>query len=75
MKKIAIAIKLAIAGVRNHPIKIFMNVRLLTVLIPLTRPIPRTAPMTAWEVETGTPLYVYRCTVMASAKTTISAEI
>ena len=30
----------------------------LTVIIPLTIPTPKTAPITAWEVETGTPINV-----------------
>jgi hypothetical protein len=49
------AIKQATTGVKNHPMKMFVNVRLLTVLIPLTMPTPKTAPITAWDVETGTP--------------------
>ncbi len=48
-----IVIKLATIGVRNHPTRMFANVRFLTVLMPFTTPMPRTAPITAWEVETG----------------------
>jgi hypothetical protein len=50
--------KQAIAGVSNHPIKMLLSVRRLTVLIPLTTPTPNTAPITAWDVETGTPTNV-----------------
>lgn len=64
------AITLATTGVRNQPISMFTRVRRLTVLMPLIIPTPNTAPITAWEVETGTPTRVYTWTVMASAKTT-----
>jgi hypothetical protein len=67
-------IKQEIAGVKNQPINMFVKVCRLTVLIPLTRPTPKIAPITAWEVETGTPTNVKKWTVIASARTTISAE-
>jgi len=57
-KLIAIASRHATTGVKNHPVKIFFKVPQLTVLIPFTIPTPNIAPITAWEVDTGTPTNV-----------------
>jgi len=41
------AIAAAIVGVRNQPKRMFISVRLSTVLIPFIMPTPKTAPITA----------------------------
>ena len=61
-------------GVESHPIPISMSVFLLTVLAPLMSPKPVTPPTTAWEVDTGTPTCVKKCTVMAADNAEIKAE-
>ena len=61
-------------GVEIHPIPISTSVFLLTVLAPLMSPKPVTPPTTAWEVDTGTPTCVKKCTVMAADNAEIKAE-
>ena len=45
----------AIRGVDNQPRTILISVRLLTEREPTAIPIPRTALMIVYEVDTGTP--------------------
>ena len=45
----------ALSGVKTHPHAIFFNTpKFIALPPPLARPMPITAPTTAWELETGT---------------------